>query len=368
MSQQGINPKQIKSYNDTALLYLLSAEGKLSRKAISAKLGLTAAAVSKITKRLIDSDKIEELGVSEQDSDRVGRKEVLLSLKSTDKFSLCITAELDTVTYSLCDVGGKLIKSIAYDFFDECELIVEKAKEFLATCEKEKERIIGIGLCVVGSVKKDAFGVWDNERLVAMLESELGLPVAIQNNVKAYALAELIYGDVTDAPSVLFFKWGSGIGSAVAASGKLLLDSDYSLTEIGHYIVDPAGEHCRCGRYGCLETIASARKLTLETGGLSLEEIVASEDERVIHLLDQKIDIVALALTNTATILNAHQIVLFGKMFENSRIVEKLARQCARYNNNFKRNKITRGDLSDKSAYIGAAAVSAQQFFFSEQQ
>ena len=86
MAQHGINPKQIKSYNDTALLYLLSAEGILSRKAISAKLNLTAAAVSKITKRLIDSDKIEELGVSAQENDRVGRKEVLLSLKSADKF------------------------------------------------------------------------------------------------------------------------------------------------------------------------------------------------------------------------------------------------------------------------------------------
>ena len=364
MAQQGINPKQIKSFNDTALLYLLSNEGMLSRKAISEKLSLTAAAVSKITKRLIDEGKIEELGVSMQESERVGRKEVLLSLKSHDKMSLCITAELDMVTYAICDISGKLLKVQSYPFFDETALIVERAKQFLQVNAAYAAKLVGIGLCVVGSVKKDAFGVWDNEALTNLLEQELQLPVAIQNNVKAYALAELIYDNVGQDSSVLFFKWGSGIGSAVAVSGQLVMDTDYSLTEIGHYIVDPTGKKCRCGRYGCLETVASADVISKELGGMKLAQIVESTDKQVEHVLDQKIDTVALALTNTATILNADKIVLFGKMFENNLIVEKLARQCARYNNDFKRNKIISGNLSAKSAYIGAAAVSAQEFFF----
>lgn len=364
MAQQGINPKQIKSFNDTALLYLLSNEGMLSRKAISEKLNLTAAAVSKITKRLIDEDKIEELGVSMQESERVGRKEVLLSLKSHDKLSLCITAELEMVTYAICDVSGSLIKVQSYPFFDDTALIVERAKQFLQANGADMSKFIGIGLCVVGSVKRDAFGVWNNEELAAMLEQELSLPVAVENNVKAYALAELIYDNVGEDASVLFFKWSSGIGSAVAVSGQLLMDTDYSLTEIGHYIVDPTGAKCRCGRYGCLETVASADEISKELGGMKLAQIVESTDTKVEHVLDQKIDTVALALTNTATILNAQKIILFGKMFENNLIVEKLERQCAKYNNNFKRNKIVTGDLSAKSAYIGAAAVSAQEFFF----
>ncbi|MBR2590546.1 MAG: ROK family transcriptional regulator [Clostridia bacterium] len=364
MAQLGINPKQIKSYNDTTLLYLLSSEGTLSRKVIASKLNLTAAAVSKITKRLIESGKIEEIGNSTEDSDRVGRKEVLLALKSNDKFSLCITAELDAVTYAICDIRGNLKKSVTYPFFDDNALIVNRAKAFLAENAAYAHKLIGVGLCVVGSVKKDVFGVWNNENLVDLLELELGLPVAIQNNVKAYALAEIIYGDTSHDSSVLFFKWGSGIGSAVAVGGKLLLSTDYSLTEIGHYIVDPSGKQCRCGRYGCLETVASADAISAETGGLSLTEIVSSKDEEVINVLEHKIDTVALALTNTATILNADRIVLFGQMFENQSIVEKLTVQCARYNNHFKHNKIMVGELSKKSTYIGAAAVSAQQFFF----
>ena len=44
-------------------------------------------------------------------------------------------------------------------------LIIERAKNFLDTCADYRDKLIGIGLCVVGSVKKDAFGIWDNEAL-----------------------------------------------------------------------------------------------------------------------------------------------------------------------------------------------------------
>ncbi len=364
MAKQGINPKQIKLYNDTAVLYLLSAEGTISRKAIASKLGLTAAAVTKITKRLIDSGKIIETGDFIQNSDRAGRREVLLSLNGSNKLTLGITAELDSVTYSLCDVCGKLINKKTYDFFDNTDLIVERAAQFLNSCTYKPEQLIGVGVCVVGSVEKNVFGVWENEELIAKLENKFKLPVAAENNVKAYALAELIYGNVPDNSSVLFFKWGMGIGSAVAVSGEVVSDKDSTLSEIGHYIVDPRGKKCRCGRYGCLETVASAKAMNEEAGGMPFEEMVKSKDEDIINLIDQKINVVALALTNTATILNAKRIVLFGSIFESKSIEEKLIRQCGRYIADFNSSAIAKGSLADKSSYIGAAAVSAQRFFF----
>lgn len=364
MAKQGINPKQIKLYNDTAVLYLLSAEGTISRKAIASKLGLTAAAVTKITKRLIESGKIVETGDFIRNSERAGRREVLLSLNGSDKLTLGITAELDSVTYSLCDVCGKLINKKEYDFFDDTDLIVERAAQFLETCIYKPEQLIGIGVCVIGSVENTSFGVWDNEELVTKLENKFKLPVAAENNIKAYALAELIYGNVPDNSSVLFFKWGMGIGSAVAVSGEVISDKDSTLSEIGHYIVDPSGKGCRCGRYGCLETVASAKAMSDEAGGISLEEMVKSTDKKIINIIDGKINTVALALTNTATILNAKRIVLFGSIFENEEIEKKLVRQCGRYNADFTSSAIAKGSLADKSSYIGAAAVSAERFFF----
>ena len=363
MAKTGINPKQIKSFNDTALLYLLCSEGPLSRKDIAARLELTAAAVSKISKRLIENGKIRVLGESNKNADRAGRKEVLLSINSENKLVLGITAELESITISVCDVSGKLYKSKTIGFNPDISNLINTIRDFLDYNHISTDSLIGIGLCVVGSVENDAYSVWDNKRLIYELEEEFKLPVAIENNVKSYALAELIYGKIPDEV-VLFFKWGTGIGSAVTSGGRLLSSNASALTEIGHYIVDPTGKACRCGRYGCLETIASAKVLSEQTGGLRLDQIIQSDDERIINILDQKIDTVALALANTSTILGAGEIFLFGSMFTNDAIAKKMAKQVCRYNSSFEEDSVHLGRFSSKSAYIGATAVAAREFFF----
>ena len=363
MSQTGINPKQIKSLNDRALLYLLCSEGPLSRKDIAAKLELTAAAVSKISKRLLDNGKIRVLGESDKNADRAGRKEVLLAINSENKFILGITAELDSITFSICDVSGKLYKSKTFAFIEDVVAVVEQAKEFLRYNNIAPESLIGIGLCVVGAVESEVYGIWDNKKLIYLLEESFKLPVATENNVKSYALAELIYGKIPDEV-VLFFKWGMGIGSAVTSGGRLLTKNTSALTEIGHYIVDPSGKPCRCGRFGCLETVASAKVLSEQCGGLRLDQIIKSEDETVLHTLDHIIDTVALALANTATILDAKNIYLFGSMFTNDAIAQKMKKQIGRYNAGFDTDAIMVGRFSSKSSYIGATAVAAREFFF----
>ena len=365
MPQTGINPKQIKSLNDTALLYLLCSEGSLSRKEIASRLELTAAAVSKISKRLIDSGKIKEIGESNKNADRAGRKEVLLALNSDNKFIIGITSELDSVTYSVCDVSGKLHYLKTTPFTEDITVVVEECKDFLNANRVARENVLGIGLCVIGAIKSNDFSVWDNNCLVAALEKEFHLPVATENNVKAYALAELIYGKVPDEV-VLFFKWGIGIGSAVTTGGRLLSQETSALTEIGHYIVDPAGKKCRCGRYGCLETVASAKVLSEQSGGMRLDKIIQSEQKDILNLLDHKINTVALALANTATILEAKKIILFGSMFTNDSIVKKTAKQISRYNTAFHEDSIEVGKFSSKSSYIGATAVGARAFFFEQ--
>ena len=363
MAQTGINPKQIKSFNDTALLYLLCSEGPLSRKDIAAKLELTAAAVSKISKRLIENGKIRVIGESNKNADRAGRKEVLLSLNSDDKLVLGITAELESITISVCDVSGKLYKSKTVEFNADIKNLIGTIKAFLEYNHILTQSLIGIGLCVVGSVENNAYSVWDNKKLIFELEEEFKLPVATENNVKSYALAELIYGKIPDE-TVLFFKWGTGIGSAVTSGGRLLSNNTSALTEIGHYIVDPAGKECRCGRYGCLETVASAKVLSEQTGGLRLDQIIQSDDKNIINILDQKINTVALALANTATILDAEEIFLFGSMFTNDSIAKKMAKQVCRYNSSLEEDAVHVGRFSSKSSYIGATAVGAKEFFF----
>lgn len=357
----GLNMRSVKAKNRSLVLELLQKCGNMSRKEIAEKSGLTAAAVTIICNELLEIGKIRETGEIEKNGK--GRKEILLSLNYGEKYVLCINAETTHITYSLCSFSGEMTALRTEKFTADTDKILVETEKLLYDNNITSERLCAVGVCVVGSVTGNGYGLWDCEELCRKLEEKYSVPVAAENNIRAFAQSEMLYSGGYGSGSVLFFKWGPGIGSAVAAGGELFSYNDKGVAEIGHYIVNPAGRACRCGRWGCLETEAGEETLVSLTG-LSLSAIAESKNPDVINILDEKIDTVALALTNTATILNAEKIVLFGSVFQNETVVSKLKRQCIRYNGNLTDEMIVKSKLNNKIGYIGPAAVCAKKFFF----
>ena len=205
-------------------------------------------------------------------------------------------------------------------------------------------KIIGTGVCIVGSSK--GYGIWELTNLKEKLEKKLGCEVVIHNNVRSFAIAGTIYDDKERVASELYFKWGPGIGSAIVNDGQVLSAGDRGVSEIGHYIVNPNGAKCRCGRIGCLETEVALDK------GAQKGDIYA------------KIELAAMALMNTATILNTEKIVLFGSVFEDEDVSTKFIQECLKINPYLTIKNIRVSNLNDKVAYIGATAICARRLFF----
>ncbi|MBQ7739962.1 MAG: ROK family transcriptional regulator [Eubacterium sp.] len=361
---KGLNLRTLKNENISLILYLLNSRSALSRKELASLLGLTPAAVSKICSELIAEGFIEECGENE-DTGRSGRREILLRLKLYDKLALCVNCEKDTVTLSVCDLSGALLEKKEVPLSDEPEEVIKAAKAFVNSFKGDKSKIVGAGICVIGTPDEYDFGVWNEPGLGERFETELGVPVTVENNVKAFAEGELIYGGTDKSDSVLFLKWGPGVGSAIAANGKVFSGNDSSVAEIGHYIVNAGGVKCRCGRFGCLETEVSEDVILKEINNKqTLDEVLNICDNYSMNIIEHKIDMVALALTNTATILNAGRVVLFGTMFTNEIMAKKLIKQCLRYNANLSEDMIKLSSLNAESHYIGAAAICAKAFFF----
>ncbi|MCR5207896.1 MAG: ROK family transcriptional regulator [Eubacterium sp.] len=360
---KGLNLQQIKNENRSSLLYLLNSRGEMSRKELASRLGLTPAAVTKICNSLIDDGFIRE-GAENALQGKSGRREIMLSLCLSDKYIIGINAEKDSITFSVSSLDGLLIASEHTAFSYDLNFVIEKAKEFKAK-HSEAYSFIGAGVCVIGSPGENDFGIWKDNEIKEKFEKALRLPVVIENNVKAFVEGELIFGKVKNPFSVLFLKWGPGIGSAIVADGKVFSGSDSSVAEIGHYIVNPGGVKCRCGRFGCLETEAGENAIRKELNSQKpLDELLENCDNDSMNIIDHKIDMVALAVTNTATILSTDNIVFFGTMFNNQIIAEKLKKQCLRYNTNLTPDFIKKSSLNEKSAYIGCCAICAKHFFF----
>ncbi len=126
----------------------------------------------------------------------------------------------------------------------------------------------GVGLIFPGVVEAAAgmarYSVnigWRDLPLRDLVSERVGLPVAIDHDVRAGGLAELTLGAARGAREALFVPIGTGIAGAVISGGVVVTGARQMAGEIGHIPVCPDGELCACGQRGCTETYASASAL-----------------------------------------------------------------------------------------------------------
>lgn len=114
------------------------------------------------------------------------------------------------------------------------------------------------------------------------LASALGLPVTIDNDVKAAALGAANRLGIAGG-DLAYINIGTGVAAAAVVHGRLVRGHGNLAGEIGHIPVDPQGERCHCGQRGCLEVIAgggriAARLAELGTG-VTLRTLVQAADD-----------------------------------------------------------------------------------------
>ncbi|MEO6700350.1 MAG: ROK family protein [Jatrophihabitantaceae bacterium] len=147
-----------------------------------------------------------------------------------------------------------------------CELIDELAGKPALQADR---RVRGVGLILPGVVDAAAgiarYSVnigWRELAIRELVSNRVGLPVAIEHDVRAAGLAEASLGAARDVDEALFLAIGTGIAGASIVNGRLISGSSNLAGEIGHLPVFPDGETCACGQQGCTETYASAAALS----------------------------------------------------------------------------------------------------------
>ena len=98
---------------------------------------------------------------------------------------------------------------------------------------------------------------WDALPLKAQLESEFQIPVTIENDANASALAEYRFGGGRGYNVVLYMTMSTGIGGGIVIDGHIYRGTNDSAGEVGHQILLPNGPPCGCGKRGCLEALCS---------------------------------------------------------------------------------------------------------------
>lgn len=127
---------------------------------------------------------------------------------------------------------------------------------------------VGFGIPALVGFQRGV-SVWSNHLPIAgvpfrdLMSERLGLPVAVDNDGNAAALAEHRHGAAHGAEHAVLVALGTGIGGGLVLDGRLYLGSRGMSGVLGHTTVVPDGLPCGCGNHGCLERYASGTAIRL---------------------------------------------------------------------------------------------------------
>jgi predicted NBD/HSP70 family sugar kinase len=153
---------------------------------------------------------------------------------------------------------------------------------------------------------------------------KFSVPVTIDNNTRFAGLAEAIWGSGAGARNLLYVRLSDGIGGGLVVGGHLVTGASGFAGELGHISVSPNGIQCRCGKRGCLETIASVPAIfgSCTAKGVSINSFddlraaVAKSDPIVTSVLRDVGDALGRVLGSVAVALNPEEIVIGGEVVQ----------------------------------------------------
>lgn len=266
---------------------VLQRDGALSRAEIAARTGISRTTVSEITSSLLASRSIVIVATDAGDRSGSGRPAELLALDPSSGQFLGIDFGHRRVHISIADASHEIIVTRSAQYPDDAKWPTRLAVLYALVDELQESTGIhlaalqGVGVGVPGPfvtadwAPGEGWGRLSEGRSIeAELGQRFGTRVLLDNNTQFAALTEAQHAAGDKPGDVVYIRLGDGVGGGLVVGGRLVSGSIGLAAEFGHVRAVDNGRVCRCGKDGCLETIASlpavlagcaARGLVLES-------------------------------------------------------------------------------------------------------
>ncbi|MGD8171162.1 DNA-binding transcriptional regulator NagC [Vibrio sp. TRT 21S02] len=260
------NVDLVKQLNSAAVYRLIDQQGPISRIQVADVSQLAPASVTKITRQLLERGLIKEVA---QQASTGGRRAISLTTEVEPFHSVAVRLGRDYIQFSLYNLGGKELASEYHEFFyaTEDELLdglTSHLKSFIQSQQSALNQLIAIGVALPGLVNPET-GVVEympnitvnNLALADIIRDIFHVECFVGNDVRGMALAEHYFGASRDSQDSILVSVHRGTGAGIIVNGQVFLGFNRNVGEIGHIQIDPLGEQCQCGNFGCLETVAA---------------------------------------------------------------------------------------------------------------
>lgn len=340
--RRGTNLPKMGDYNQAVILdSIRRAEEGLSRVELAASAGLAAQTVSNICRRLLDTGLIIEAG---KEASGPGKPRTMLRLNPKGMYAVGIHIDPALTSYALLDAVGTVLLSLdeptdlAGDPFEIVAAMGAKVRHLIEESAVDEQRIAGVGVATPGPVDAASGTVvnpphmpgWARVPLRDILHEATGLPVIVDKDVTAAAVAEVWAGSTSSVRDFVFVYIGTGIGAGLVLNDEVVRGSSGNVGEIGHIIADPDGPECDCGRRGCIkvtcmpETLvaqaraagvlpaASPEEASLPQDMADLAQAAAEGNLAAVDILTQSAHRLAGAASVLTNLLDVERVVFGG--------------------------------------------------------
>ncbi len=312
------------------VLRAIATNGPVSRAQLARDLGLSGPTLTQATKYLFDRGLIAEV---KQSPSTGGRPATLLGLVANAGQVLGVKLADDHAVGVCVNLQSEILWSFEEPFSSRGE---DAIKELIALLKKQTKKIkgqlLGIGIGIPGVVSPVDSGTaesamlgWNNVNVGKRISDALNTPVLLENDVNTLAITESLYGHGRDVSNFLTVTLGRGIGMGIVINGELYAGS-FGAGEFGHVNALNAGVKCECGKFGCLETVASspaihdaavAARYISKSASMSQLWALARKDKKIADdLFSEPAKLLGIALANVINVFGPELIFISGEGVE----------------------------------------------------
>ncbi len=328
-SSQKANQKQSRAHNMNLVFRAIYESGQTSRIEIARHTHLTRTTVSDMVAELIESGLVEEIGTSVSNG---GKPSILLQMVADSRYLIGLNLAQDKFIGAVINLRGE-IKQV-YEVPSENqdgELALQRVYELLdRLVYSQWKPMIGIGIGTPGLVNARNGVViqavnlaWKNLPLGSLLAQRYGLPVSVLNDSQATAIGEFSYRHDRFRRNLIVISVNQGVGAGILIDGRLFQGDGGSAGEIGHVPVQGNNRLCRCGRTGCLETLASMRAVlqrygqaqpTVQISVQQVREAFESGNPLVRQIVLEAGQVLGQAIGGMVAAFDIHHVLVTGEM------------------------------------------------------
>ena len=283
-----------------------------SRAQIATALGLTPAAITKITAQLIEAHAIEETG----DLDgKKNRRSIGLALDTAHFHVIGVKFARSLVQIGVFDLTGNQssLTTLPYVSNDTIGETIATVHSTIEQLLHEDPTIVAIGMAVPGPYLRNnghtavvsSMQGWRAINFIDEFANSFTVPVFIEQDARAGVLANSLFDPNSNGePNLAYYLVGEGVGLGVIDHGRIINGALGTATEIGHVSIDVNGKPCDCGNIGCLECYCSTpaiHQMLIDNGTIvnGADSMSHTEACRALFALAHHGDEAALAIIRT---------------------------------------------------------------------